>query len=101
MPVEQGIRKLTGELADVMGIGRGYLRPGMPADVVVFDLEALEVGPIRRVRDFPGGAERLIADQPRGIIHVMVNGVPIRRDGAIVDVAVKSGPGQILRSIAS
>ena len=28
MPVEQGIRKLTGEIADVLGLDRGYLRPG-------------------------------------------------------------------------
>lgn len=101
MPIERGIRKLTGELADVMGVERGYLRPGMPADIVVLDLDALEVGPTRRVRDFPGGAERLIADQPQGITHVLVNGVTIRRDGAIDDAAFKSGPGQILRSIAT
>jgi len=98
MPIEQGIRKLTGELADVMRIPRGYLRTGMPADIVVLDLDALAVGPIRRVHDFPGGADRLIADAPSGIVHVLVNGVPIRRDGIVDRAAVERGPGQILRS---
>lgn len=98
MPLEQGIRKLTGELADVMEIHRGYLRAGMPADIVVFDLDALAVGPIRRVRDFPGGAERLIADAPEGIEHVIVNGVTIWRDGAVDSAGLRSAPGQILRS---
>ncbi len=39
VPLETGIRKLTGELGDVLGIDRGYLRPGSPADVVVLDLD--------------------------------------------------------------
>lgn len=98
MPLAQGIRKLTGELADVMRLPRGYLREGLPADVVVFDLARLGVGPIRRVRDFPGGAERLIADQPTGYVHILVNGVPIRRDGAPDPAGLARAPGQILRS---
>ena len=79
MPVEQGVRKLTGELADVLGVDRGYLRVGAPADVVVLDFEHLSPGPIRRVRDMPADGERLVADAPEGIDHVLVNGVPIRR----------------------
>ncbi|MCP1470332.1 N-acyl-D-aspartate/D-glutamate deacylase [Sphingobium sp. OAS761] len=98
MPIEQGVRKLTGELADVMRIDRGYLKPDMPADIVVFDLDQLEVGPIRRVHDFPGGADRLIADAPRGIAHILINGVPIRRNGAIDRDGLACAPGQILRS---
>ena len=33
-------------------------------------------GPIRRVADFPAGSERLTADAPSGVRHVLVNGVP-------------------------
>lgn len=98
MPIEAGIRKLTGELADVLGIERGYLREGMPADIVVFDLDALGTGPIRRVKDMPADGERLIADTPTGIAHVLVNGTPIRRNGLIDRAAVESGPGRILRN---
>jgi N-acyl-D-aspartate/D-glutamate deacylase len=96
MPVEQGIRKLTGEIADVLGVDRGYLRPGAPADVVVLDWESLSPGPIRRVRDMPADGERLVADRPDGIAHVLVNGVPIRRDGEPVVAKLDSLPGAVL-----
>jgi N-acyl-D-amino-acid deacylase len=98
MPVEQGVRKLTGEIADVLGVDRGYVRPGAPADVAVLDFDALSPGPIRRVRDMPADGERLVADAPTGIEHVLVNGVPIRRDGASVVEGLAALPGAILGS---
>jgi N-acyl-D-aspartate/D-glutamate deacylase len=93
MTLEAGIHKLTGELADVLGTDRGRLAPGAPADVVVLDLEALDPGPARRVRDLPGGGERVLADEPTGVDHVLVNGVAIRTDGRPVPDAL---PGQRL-----
>jgi N-acyl-D-aspartate/D-glutamate deacylase len=96
MSTEAGIRKLTGEIADVLEIDRGYLRIGSPADVAVLDLEVLSPGPIRRVHDFPAAGERLVADAPTGIAHVVVNGVPIRRDGRPVVDQLAVMPGQIL-----
>jgi N-acyl-D-aspartate/D-glutamate deacylase len=57
------------------------LRPGACADVTVFDPQTVAPGPLRRVRDFPADADRLTADQPEGMRHVLVNGVPIRTDG--------------------
>ncbi|NNL85751.1 MAG: hypothetical protein HKP27_08870, partial [Myxococcales bacterium] len=51
---------------------------------------------LRRVYDFPGGADRLVEDA-EGFKAVIVNGIPIRRDDADT---VKSGddlPGQVLR----
>lgn len=98
MAVERGVRKLTGELADVVEIDRGYLRPGSPADVVVFDFERLSPGPLRRVHDLPAGGERMVGDQPVGIEHVLVNGVPVRRDGEVLTDALERRPGAILRS---
>ena len=81
MPLEQAVRKLTGEPADMFGfVGRGYLRPGDAADVCVFDPRTVGTGPTRRVRDFPADAERLTAEEPTGVRHVLVNGTPIRRD---------------------
>jgi N-acyl-D-aspartate/D-glutamate deacylase len=78
LTVEQAVRKLTGQQADIFGFeGRGYLRPGAWADVAVFDPATVAPGPVRRVNDFPGGSERLTADQPTGMRHVLVNGVPI------------------------
>jgi N-acyl-D-amino-acid deacylase len=79
--VEHAVRKLAGEPADLFGfVDRGYLRVGAWADVCVFDLATVGVGPIRRVRDFPADGERLTAEEPSGVRHVLVNGTPIRRD---------------------
>jgi N-acyl-D-aspartate/D-glutamate deacylase len=86
VPMEQAIRKLSGLQADLFGFAdRGYLRPGAFADVAVFDPATVAPGPVRRVRDFPANAERLTADAPVGMQHVIVNGAPIRVDGASVD----------------
>ncbi len=83
LSVEQAVRKLTGEPADIFEFeGRGYLREGYWADVCVFDARSVGPGPTRRVRDFPAGAERLTAEEPSGVRHVLVNGTPIRLDGA-------------------
>jgi N-acyl-D-amino-acid deacylase len=95
MPVEAGVRKLTGVQADLLGLtDRGYLRPGAWADVVVFDPDTVAPGPLRRVRDFPAGSERLTADQPTGIRHLVVNGTPVQVVGARRDDA---RPGQVVR----
>jgi N-acyl-D-aspartate/D-glutamate deacylase len=87
MPLERAIRKLTGEPADIFGFARrGYLREGDWADVCVFDPQTVSPGPTRRVRDFPADAERLTAEEPAGMRHVLVNGVPIRSDGSQVEL---------------
>src|SRR5581483_8268502 len=93
MPVERAVRKLSGEPADMFGfVRRGYLREGYWADVCVFDPATVATGPIRRLRDFPAGGERLTAEEPEGIRHVLVNGVPIRADGAQLDVRPGTQP---------
>jgi N-acyl-D-aspartate/D-glutamate deacylase len=87
MPVERAVRKLTGEPADMFGfVRRGYLREGYWADVCVFDPATVGPGPTRRLRDFPAGGERLTAEQPSGVRHVLVNGVAIRLDEVQLDV---------------
>jgi N-acyl-D-aspartate/D-glutamate deacylase len=102
LPLERAVRKLTGEPADVYGLsgqgGRGYVREGMTADVVVFDPETVAPGPLRRIRDFPAEGERLVADAPSGMSHVLVNGTPIRVDGEPDADAVAAKPGRLLRS---
>jgi len=86
LPLEHAVRKLTGEPADMFGfVGRGYLREGSWADVCVFEPDTVGTGPTRRVRDFPADAERLTAEEPTGVRHVLVNGTPIRVDGAQLD----------------
>jgi N-acyl-D-aspartate/D-glutamate deacylase len=93
MPLEQAVRKLTGEPADMFGfVRRGYLREGYCADICVFDPTTVGTGPTRRVRDFPADGERLTAEEPTGVRHVLVNGTPIRRDGVQLD-PLESLPG--------
>jgi N-acyl-D-aspartate/D-glutamate deacylase len=96
--LERGVRKLTGEIAHLLEVDRGLLQVGAPADVVVIDYERLSPGPIRRVCDFPADGERLVADQPAGIDHVLVNGVPIRLYGVSLAGGLEPKPGRILRS---
>jgi N-acyl-D-aspartate/D-glutamate deacylase len=98
MPIEKAVRKLTGEPADIFGFtGRGYLREGGCADITVFDPSTVGPGPVRRVRDFPADGERLTADAPTGMNHVLVNGTPIRVDGESLVDQLDSLPGQIAR----
>jgi N-acyl-D-amino-acid deacylase len=83
LSLERAIRKLSGEPAAVYGLDdRGTLEVGKAADVCVFDPDTVGPGPTRRICDFPANGERLTADAPSGVRHVMVNGVSILRDGA-------------------
>ncbi len=97
--LEHAVYKLTGELADLYGLtDRGRLVPGSAADVVVIDLDEVDPGPLRRVRDLPGDEERLVADAPRGIDQVFVNGTAITRNGESLVGTMRERPGQILRT---
>jgi N-acyl-D-aspartate/D-glutamate deacylase len=94
MPLEKAVRKMSGEPADIFGfVRRGYLREGYWADVCVFDPETVGPGPVRRVRDFPAGAERLTAEEPSGVRHVLVNGTSIRSDGCSLLDSLQQRPG--------
>ncbi len=94
MTLEQAVHRLTKSQADLFQIvDRGELRVGAWADIVVFDPATVAPGPIRRVADFPANSERLTADQPEGVRHVLVNGVPIRKDGT--QLTLSEGPGCI------
>ena len=87
MPVERAVRMLSGQQADIFGfVGRGYVREGYWADLCVFDPDTIGTGPTTRVRDFPADGERLTAEEPTGLRHVLVNGTPIRVDEQQLDV---------------
>ena len=99
MPLERAVHKLTGEPAGVYGLSdRGTVAPGQAADLCVFDPDTVAPGPLRRVYDFPADGERLTADQPVGVTHVLVNGVPIRVDGEAATEGLDARPGVVLRS---
>jgi len=93
--LERAIHKLTGEPASIFCFeDRGVLREGAHADVVVFDPDSVAPGPVRRVRDFPANADRLTADQPEGVIHILVNGIPSQTDGISSATSMEERPGQ-------
>lgn len=84
LTLEEAIRKATSQAAIRVGItDRGLLRPGMFADIVVFDPAT--------VKD-----EATFADPNRystGIHHVLVNGTAVVADGGIT----AARPGRALR----
>ena len=60
--------------------GRGVLRKGAPADIVVYDYERLKVLPAEVTHDLPGGEWRRV-QRAEGYRYVLVNGeVTIRDD---------------------
>jgi N-acyl-D-amino-acid deacylase len=95
MTLERAVHKLTGEPAAVYGLDeRGTVAVGKMADLCVFDPATVAPGPLRRIRDFPAEGERLTADAPVGLSHVLVNGVPIRLAG---EPCPEARPGVVLR----
>lgn len=82
--LEEAVRKMTSLPADQFGFrDRGRLAPGRAADVVVFDPAT--------VGDRATYAEP--HQYPTGIVHVLVNGVAVVRDGQ----QTEARPGQVLR----
>ena len=83
LSLEEGVRKLTSMQADIFGIAdRGLLKPGMTADMVLFDPATVAPCEPELVHDFPGGAPRLV-QQADGINAVFVNGRPLLENGEL------------------
>jgi N-acyl-D-aspartate/D-glutamate deacylase len=83
---EEAVRRMTGAAADRLGLAdRGIVRRGAAADLVVLDR-----GRLRDTATFadPGRF-------PTGIVHVLVNGVPVLRDGRY---DAGAGAGRVLRT---
>jgi N-acyl-D-amino-acid deacylase len=98
LTLEEAVRMLSSRPAEVVGItDRGRLAEGLAADVVVFDPATVGASKLRRVRDLPAGADRLVADAS-GIDAVVVNGRLLRRSGRDVLAADGELPGRLLRN---
>jgi len=94
MSLEQAVRRLTFESASIFGLyDRGLLRPGMVADIVIFDPDTVKPLPLEVLHDFPTGAKR-IKEPAQGIHMTIVNGQVLMEDGK------HSGnlPGRVLRN---
>ncbi len=94
MSLENAVKRLTFESASAFGIfDRGLLRPGMAADITVFDPETVTPLPDDVVHDFPAGGWR-VRELAEGIKYTIVNGEPLLEEG------VHSGalPGRVMRN---
>jgi N-acyl-D-aspartate/D-glutamate deacylase len=93
MDLEEAHWRLSAYSAQAAGLrDRGFIAEGMPADIVVYDLDALELLPSERVADWPGGAWRLDR-RARGWRWTIVNGQITFEDG----VCSGATPGRLLR----
>ena len=94
MPLEAAIRKLTFMVASVFGLyDRGLIRPGMAADLVLFDPQTVRECEPEMVNDLPGGEKRLI-QRATGVKMTMVNGNVLVQDGEHTGAF----PGRVLRN---
>jgi N-acyl-D-aspartate/D-glutamate deacylase len=95
LSLPEAVRRLTSDPADLFGIrDRGRLRPGLAADIAIFDPQT--VGSSNRGErryDLPGGGKRMVMPS-RGVRYTIVNGVTTYADGALVGASA----GQVLRS---
>jgi N-acyl-D-amino-acid deacylase len=94
MSLETAVRRLTFESASTFGLyDRGLLRPGMVADIVIFDPDTVKPLPLEVVHDFPTGAKR-IKEPAQGIHMTIVNGQVLLEDGKHTGAL----PGRVLRN---
>jgi N-acyl-D-aspartate/D-glutamate deacylase len=95
LTLEEGVRRLTSDPADVFGIrDRGRLAAGLAADIAIFD--PARVGSTNRGErrfDLPGGAKRMVMPS-RGVEYTVVNGAVTWADGKLTGATA----GQVLRS---
>jgi N-acyl-D-amino-acid deacylase len=104
MTLEEGIRKLTFMVASIFGLrDRGLVRPGMAADLVIFDPATVRECEPEMVSDLPGGEKRLIQNAI-GIETTIVNGEVLvskgEHTGALPGKVLGNGNGAALQAAA-
>jgi len=81
MDLEHGVKKVTADHARWIGLNdRGVLKPGMKADIALFDIDKLETHYKEPKNDLPGGDTRWVQNAD-GVAHVLVNGRRTITDG--------------------
>jgi N-acyl-D-amino-acid deacylase len=91
LTLPEAVRRLTSAPAGLFGIrGRGALKPGYAADLMLFDPKTVGRGTKQRVFDLPGGQPRLTTP-PLGVHGVWVNGVR----------ELSTLPGKVLRDFTA
>jgi N-acyl-D-amino-acid deacylase len=94
MTLEQAVRRLTFDSASTFGLyDRGMLRPGLAADITIFDPATVKCGQETVVHDFPAGGWR-IKEAAEGIFATAVNGQVLYEEGKHTGAL----PGKVLRN---
>jgi N-acyl-D-amino-acid deacylase len=94
MTLEHAVRRLTFDSASVLGLyDRGLLRPGMNADVVIFDPDTVKPLPESIVHDFPANGWR-VKEPAAGIAATIVNGEVLLENGEHTGAL----PGKVARN---
>jgi N-acyl-D-aspartate/D-glutamate deacylase len=94
MTLEHAVRRLTFDSASALGLfDRGLLRPGMAADIVIFDPDTVRPLPESIVHDFPAGGWR-VKEPAAGIMATIVNGEVLLEN----DKHTGALPGRVLRN---
>lgn len=104
MTRERAVHRLTGEIADYLGIDAGHLEVGSRADIVVVDPEVLDA----RLDDISEeemvgmpGLQRLVRRHDACVPTVLINGRVAWHDGALAPgFGHRQGYGSVLRAIA-
>ena len=98
MSLPEAVRRLTHQSAEIFGLpGRGLLREGYAADLLLFEPATVSRATSRRVFDLPGGAARLHTDAI-GVHGVWVNGELVAdADGLVTDGRLA---GELITSFA-
>jgi len=100
LDLPQAVHRLTGQPAQIFGIeGRGLLREGHAADLMLFDPKTVARGPKRRAHDLPAGAARLTASAV-GLHGTWINGQRVA-DAKGFCADPRSRPGKVLRQFAA
>ncbi len=102
MTLERAVERLTGEIADWLGMDAGVLDEGKRADLVLVDPagldDSVDVAAEEAVPEY-GGLVRLVRRNDKAVKAVFVNGRQAVRDGAPVpEVGKERGFGRVLRA---
>jgi len=96
LTIEEGVNVLTHKLASFFGLtDRGALKPGLKADITVFNIDEIERRPEYKAWDVPdgeGGRTYRYSRPPAPMRLTMVNGVPTFEAGAFTG----NFPGQYI-----
>jgi N-acyl-D-aspartate/D-glutamate deacylase len=94
MTLEHAVRRLTFDSASALGLyDRGLLRPGMNADVVIFDPDTVKPLPESIVHDFPANGWR-VKEPAAGVASTIVNGEVLLENGEHTGAL----PGKVARN---